>query len=172
MRAKYERDAMLACMPGADIPIRWSDGADDLGGALAVRVRVFCGEQGVPLDEEPDALDEVALHLVALSPCEDPQGSSVVATLRLLLDEEVARIGRVAVLAAWRGRGIASRMLALAVARAREEGHRRVRLAAQIRAKALYEHAGFSVESEPFQEAGIAHVWMGRPLAAPPGERG
>lgn len=162
---------MLAWMPGADIPIRWSDGADDLSGALAVRVRVFCGEQGVPLDEEPDALDEIALHLVALDPGDGGDRSGVVATLRLLLDEEVARIGRVAVLAGWRKRGIASRMLALAASRAREEGHRRVRLAAQIRAKGLYEHAGFSVESEPFQEAGIAHVWMGRRLADAPGGR-
>jgi predicted GNAT family N-acyltransferase len=161
---------MLACMPGADIPIRWSEGAEDLSGALAVRVRVFCGEQGVPLDEEPDALDAVALHLVALGRGDGSDGASVVATLRLLLDEEVARIGRVAVLAHWRGRGVASRMLALAVARAREEGRRRVRLAAQIRAKALYEHAGFSVESEPFEEAGIAHVWMGRLLAGPDGD--
>ncbi len=162
---------MLPGMPGADIPIRWSDGADDLSGALAVRVRVFCGEQGVPLDEEPDALDELALHLVALAPGDGGDSSSVVATLRLLLDEEVARIGRVAVLAEWRGRGIASRMLALAVARARQQGHRRVRLAAQIRAKALYEHAGFSVESEPFAEAGIEHVWMGRRLAGAAGDR-
>lgn len=162
---------MLAGMPGADIPIRWSEGAADLTGALAVRVRVFCGEQGVPLDEEPDALDELALHLVALGPGDGGDGSSVIATLRLLLGEEVARIGRVAVLADWRGRGIASRMLALAVARARQEGHRRVRLAAQIRAKALYEHAGFSVESEPFAEAGIEHVWMGRRLAGAAGDR-
>jgi predicted GNAT family N-acyltransferase len=162
---------MLACMSGDDIPIRWSSEPDELQGALAVRVRVFCGEQGVPRDEEPDALDAVALHLVALSPGDGPDGSSVVATLRLLPGEEVARIGRVAVLAPWRRRGVASRMLALAVARAREEGHARVRLAAQIRAKALYEHVGFSVESEPFDEAGIAHVWMGRSLADLPAAR-
>src|SRR6202042_3421512 len=123
------------------IPIRWSGGPDELAGAMAVRVQVFCGEQGVPPDEEPDALDDDALHLVALSPGDGLDGSSVVATLRLLLGEEVARIGRVAVLARWRRRGVASHMLALAVARARDEGHVRVRLAAQIRAKSLYERA-------------------------------
>jgi predicted GNAT family N-acyltransferase len=158
-------------MSVADIPIRWSSDPGELQAALAVRVHVFCGEQGVPREEEPDALDEVALHLVALSPGDGPDGSSVVATLRLLPGEQVARIGRVAVLAPWRRRGVASRMLALAVSRAREEGHERARLAAQISAKALYEHAGFSVESEPFDEAGIAHVWMGRALAEVPAAR-
>ncbi len=45
----------------------------------------------------------------------------------------------------------------------------RVRLAAQLVAVALYEQAGFAVESEQFEEAGIAHVWMGRSLAPPAG---
>jgi predicted GNAT family N-acyltransferase len=145
----------------ADVHIRWVDNADELSAALAVRVAVFCGEQGVPFDEERDPLDDDAAHLVALA----GDGERVVATLRLLAEGDTARIGRVAVLADWRRRGIASRMLALAVRRARDDGHARARLAAQIRAKALYEQAGFSVESAPFEEAGIAHVWMGQELA-------
>lgn len=148
-------------MSDEDVRIRWADGADDLSAALAVRVAVFCGEQGVPYEDERDPLDDDAAHLVALG----GDGEHVVATLRLLREDDTARIGRVAVLADWRHRGIASRMLALAVQRARQEGHARTRLAAQIRAKALYEKAGFSIESEPFDEAGIAHVWMGRELA-------
>jgi predicted GNAT family N-acyltransferase len=149
----------------ADIQIRWVDNADELSAALAVRVAVFCGEQGVPFDDERDPLDDDAAHLVALA----GDGQRVVATLRLLAENDAARIGRVAVLADWRRRGIASRMLALAVRRARDEGRARARLAAQIRAKALYEQAGFSVESEPFDEAGIAHVWMGQELAGKAG---
>lgn len=141
--------------------MRWAAGADDLNGALAVREEVFCGEQGVPHQEERDPLDDQALHLVALAPGD----GRVVATLRLLDEPDAARIGRVAVLAQWRHRGVASRMLALAVQRARREGHAKARLAAQIRAKALYEQAGFSVASEPFDDAGIPHVWMDRTLA-------
>jgi predicted GNAT family N-acyltransferase len=56
-------------------------------------------------------------------------------------------------------------MLDMALAAARERGCREARLAAQMQATGLYERAGFSVESDPFQEAGIAHVWMGRSLA-------
>jgi predicted GNAT family N-acyltransferase len=36
-----------------------------------------------------------------------------------------------------------------------------VRLASQLEARSVYERAGFAVESEPFEEAGIEHVWMG-----------
>ncbi|MGD0455571.1 MAG: GNAT family N-acetyltransferase [Solirubrobacteraceae bacterium] len=142
---------------GAEIPIRWARGSEDVRGAFAVRERVFCGEQGVPREQEIDARDEDALHLVAL----DPQGSRVIGTLRLLLDADSAKVGRVAVEREWRRRGIALRMLELALSAARERGCVRVRLAAQLEAVALYEQAGFAVESDLFEEAGIPHVWMG-----------
>jgi len=118
----------------------------------------------VPLEEEIDGLDDSAEHLVALAPVED--GERVIATLRLLVNGDSAKIGRVAVQRDWRRRGIAARMLQMALLRACERGCRRARLAAQLDAVALYEHAGFAVESEEFEEAGIPHVWMGRALAA------
>jgi predicted GNAT family N-acyltransferase len=140
-----------------EIPIRWALGPDDVRGAFAVRERVFCEEQGVPREEEIDERDEHALHLVAL----DPGASRVIGTLRLLCDADSAKVGRVAVEREWRRRGIAARMLAMALARARERGCSRVRLASQLEARSVYERAGFAVESEPFEEAGIEHVWMG-----------
>jgi predicted GNAT family N-acyltransferase len=148
----------------ADVPIRWASGAADLAGALAVREQVFCVEQGVPPSEELDELDEQALHLIAL----DVDGTHVIGTLRLLaLEGGVVKIGRVAVQREWRHRGIASQMLALALARARERGYEWARLASQVAATALYEQAGFAVEpGEPFDDAGIPHVWMSRRLTA------
>jgi predicted GNAT family N-acyltransferase len=131
-----------------------------VSGAFALREAVFYGEQNVPLQDELDELDRDAQHLVAL----DVDGS-VIGTLRLLSFGEEAKIGRVAVAAEMRRRGIASRMLEIALARAREQDFRRVRLAAQVAAVALYEQVGFAVESEPFEEAGIPHVWMGLTLS-------
>jgi predicted GNAT family N-acyltransferase len=144
------------------IVIRWAYGLADehLQAAFALREDVFHGEQNVPLDEELDELDRDAQHLVAL----DSDGR-VIGTLRLLSFGDEAKIGRVVVAAEWRRRGIASQMLQTALARARERRFQRVRLAAQIVAVALYEQAGFAVESEPFDEAGIAHVWMGLTLS-------
>jgi predicted GNAT family N-acyltransferase len=152
---------MFACVAPEQISYRWASGSRDFADALAIRVRVFCEEQGVPRDEEPDELDAHALHLLAL----DERGERAVGTLRLLIDGRDARIGRVAVEADERHRGIASQMLSLALGRARALGATNVRLAAQVAAVALYERAGFAVESEPFEEAGIPHVWMGLPVS-------
>jgi predicted GNAT family N-acyltransferase len=57
-------------------------------------------------------------------------------------------------------------MLAEALAEAQRRGCTRARLASQVEVVPLYERAGFAVESEVFEEAGIPHVWMGRPLGA------
>ena len=151
---------MLRRMADADerVTIRWARDAEDVSGAFTLREAVFYGEQKVPPQEELDELDRDAQHLVAL---ESDGGRRVIGTLRLLSFGEEAKIGRVAVAAEQRRRGIASRMLQIALARAREQGFRRVRLAAQLAAVALYEQAGFALESEPFEEAGIPHVWMG-----------
>lgn len=137
--------------------IRWAADATDMDGALAVREEVFCREQGVSREEEIDGRDDEALHLLALA----PHDGRVIGTLRLLIDAGTAKVGRVAVEREWRGRGIASRMLEIALARAREQGCVRARLAAQLTATGVYRRAGFEIESEVFEDAGIEHVWMG-----------
>ncbi len=150
-------------MATEEIHIRWASDPDDVPGAIAVRKQVFCHEQGVPVEEEIDGLDDDAEHLVALAPRDGRE--RVIGTVRLLVDGDTAKIGRVAVERDWRRRGIAARMLRMAILRARERGCRRARLAAQLDAVALYEQAGFVVESDEFEEAGIPHVWMGRTIA-------
>jgi predicted GNAT family N-acyltransferase len=139
--------------------LRWVTSAAEFEPALRLREEVFCREQGVPVTEERDGLDASAEHLLAVA-----GEGRVVGTLRLLRVGTVAKIGRVAVEADWRGRGIASRMLEAALALARTRGCREARLASQLTATGLYARAGFVVDSEPFEEAGIAHVWMGRAL--------
>lgn len=143
-----------------EVKVRWAQSAAEVEGAQSVREQVFCVEQGVPRSEEIDGLDEQALHLLAV--CWEGE---IIGTLRLLFAGDVAKIGRVAVERGWRGRGIASRMLSVALVAARRRGAREARLASQVAATGLYERAGFRVESEPFEEAGIAHVWMRRALS-------
>jgi predicted GNAT family N-acyltransferase len=147
-------------MSDTEIEVRWVAGEEEMRGAIAVREEVFCREQGVSRAEELDGRDEEARHVVALAPGD----GQVIGTARVLLAGADAKIGRVAVERAWRHRGVASRMLDLTLDGARECGCTRARLAAQIEAAALYERAGFVVESEPFEEAGIMHVWMGLAL--------
>ncbi|HEY4895547.1 MAG TPA: GNAT family N-acetyltransferase [Solirubrobacteraceae bacterium] len=149
-------------MAAEDIDVRWAEHEGDLGGALALREEVFCHEQGVPREEEIDGRDGDALHVVAV----ELGDGRVVGTVRLLIDAGTAKVGRVAVASPWRRRGIASRMLDMALDGARENGCNAARLAAQLQASELYARAGFAVESDVFEEAGMPHVWMGMRLNA------
>jgi predicted GNAT family N-acyltransferase len=146
----------------AALELDWAPPGEPPEQALSLRLRVFCEEQGVSREEELDGRDGDALHLIARAGA----GGPVVGTLRLLVDGDRAKIGRVAVEPARRRQGIALQMLRLALERAQELGCSRARLAAQVEAVELYRRAGFAVESEPFMEAGIEHVWMGRGLGS------
>jgi predicted GNAT family N-acyltransferase len=140
--------------------VRPARGADEVRAALVLRHEVFVVEQGVPLEEEIDAHDETdALHLVAVDDDE-----RVVATCRLVAEGETVKLGRMAVAASARGRGIASRLLAEGEARARALGARRIALAAQTGALALYERAGYTPYGERFMDAGIEHLMMEKRL--------
>jgi predicted GNAT family N-acyltransferase len=133
--------------------------ADEVRAALALRHEVFVVEQKVPLDEEVDEHDETALHLVAV------EGGAVVATCRVVLEGSTAKLGRVAVATTARRRGIASRLIDASETHARALGARRIVLAAQTGALALYERAGYAPYGERFLDAGIEHLMMEKALA-------
>ena len=144
--------------------VRPARDADEVRAALALRHEVFVVEQRVPLEEEIDAHDETdALHLVAVS-----EDGRVVATCRLVPEGETVKLGRMAVGASARRRGIASRLLAEGEARARALGARRIALAAQTGALGLYERAGYTAYGERFMDAGIEHLMMEKRLASEP----
>jgi predicted GNAT family N-acyltransferase len=127
------------------------------GEALAaVRRRVFVEEQGVPEALEWDEFDAVSTHWLAVLEDGTPVGCA-----RLLPD---GHIGRMAVLPAWRGRGIGQALLNAALDRARTRGVRIARLSAQTHAAGFYRRAGFAVEGDSYAEAGIPHVAMTKRL--------
>ncbi|MCY3820386.1 MAG: GNAT family N-acetyltransferase [Gammaproteobacteria bacterium] len=123
---------------------------------MAVRNAVFVDEQGVPPELESDGRDAEATHFLATNEAGNPVG-----TARLLAD---GQIGRIAVLPEFRRRGLARRLLGLAMDSARARGDRRVWLHAQHDATDLYLQAGFRFVGERFIEAGISHIGMERDL--------
>jgi predicted GNAT family N-acyltransferase len=139
--------------------VRPARDADEVRAALALRHEVFVVEQQVPLEEEVDAHDATALHLVAV------EDGAVVATCRLVMEGATAKLGRVAVAATARRRGIALRLLEESETHARALGARRIALAAQTGALALYERAGYTPYGERFLDAGIEHLMMEKALA-------
>lgn len=124
---------------------------------LAVRYAVFVDEQGVPKALEEDEHDQTALHLLARAPDGSPVG-----TARLLPD---GHIGRMAVLPAWRNRGLGSELLRRLIRIARQRGQSRLVLHAQCQAEPFYRRLGFIAEGEIFDEAGIDHRCMILPPA-------
>ncbi len=141
------------------IDVRPAAGREELDAALALRRAVFVGEQGVSVAEEVDGRDGKALHLVAIADGE------LVGTCRLLVDGERVKLGRMAVAAAARRRGVGLALLRAADAHARRLGGRRIVLGAQTQARSLYERAGYRAFGETFLDAGLEHVRMEKPLA-------
>jgi predicted GNAT family N-acyltransferase len=127
--------------------------------ALELRRRVYVDEQGVALEADRDGLDADALHIVAVD------DGRLVGTCRLVFDGGVARLGRMAVESAMRGRGLGAAILAAAERESRAAGAERIRLHAQTTARSLYERGGFEVRGDEFIEEGIPHVTMEKPLA-------
>lgn len=123
---------------------------------VQVRTEVFVREQAVPPALELDGRDAECAHVLACDAAGAPIGAG-----RLLPD---GQIGRMAVLAAWRGAGVGAALLAALVAEARRRGHRAAHLHAQAHARRFYERHGFEVEGEEYLEAGIPHVGMRRSL--------
>jgi len=128
---------------------RWPD---DRPALRQVRETVFVQEQGVPLALEWDADDTTAQHLLARDPAGLPIGTG-----RLLPD---GHIGRMAVLPAWRGRGVGTALLSGLLGAARARGLTQVILNAQCSAVPFYERLGFTAEGPIFDDADIPHRRM------------
>lgn len=137
-------------------PIDYAAGLAEL---RAVREKVFVQEQRVPIEEEWDALDPLCLHVIARDVAGVPIGTG-----RLTPEH---KIGRMAVLAGWRGRGVGDAMLGVLIDAARTRGWPSLSLNAQVSAEAFYARQGFIPHGERFQEAGIEHQAMRRVLQGP-----
>lgn len=118
----------------------------------AIREAVFISEQHVPKSLEWDASDPECTHVIAI----DDDGVSI-ATGRLVPD---GSIGRMAVLKAWRGRGVGNAIMEKLVDEARRNGFRSLKLSSQEHAVGFYQRHGFVAQGTPYMEAGIRHITM------------
>ncbi|MCB4456245.1 GNAT family N-acetyltransferase [Leisingera sp. McT4-56] len=130
---------------------------EDLKTCFALRHQVFVEEQGVPVEEEQDALDAAATHLLAL------QDGVPVGTARIVFNGNTAKIGRVCVLSSTRGTGLGAKLIEAAVDAARARpGITKAKLGAQIHALGFYEKLGFTAFGPVYDDAGIDHRDMVR----------
>jgi len=127
---------------------------------MALRRDVFVDEQGVDAGIEFDGLDPEAVHLAAVA------GGEILGVLRLIVDGDRVRLGRMAVRAERRSTGVGRRLAHAAIDCARRWGASEIYLHAQMQAVGFYAGVGFEQAGGEFEEAGIAHVPMRRVLAA------
>ncbi len=125
----------------------------------AVRETVFVQEQNVPAALERDAIDPECAHVLALDQDGRPIGTGRLTPQRT--------IGRMAVLKAWRGRGVGDALLRELLAWAAESGWPEVSLHAQLGALGFYEKHGFAAYGPEYDEAGIRHRSMRLELIRP-----
>jgi predicted GNAT family N-acyltransferase len=130
-------------------PASWQHDREQL---QHVRRRVFIEEQGVPEQEEWDAADPIAWHVLAIDGKRDAVGTG-----RL---EPCGKIGRVAVVDRCRGQGVGQAIMRCLVNQATDSGFEAVYLHAQTAAADFYRRLGFRAEGPVFEEVGIPHVRM------------
>jgi predicted GNAT family N-acyltransferase len=130
----------------------------DAAAIRSIRRHVFVEEQGIPENLEWDGRDADCCHVLAIAGTDE-----AVATGRLLAD---GRIGRMAVLREWRGRGVGSELLDRLQRCAQDRGLRRVYVHAQLEVAGFYSRAGFQAVGQPFTAAAIPHIEMTKLLGA------
>jgi predicted GNAT family N-acyltransferase len=135
-----------------DYRIEPADFQADREDLRAVRNAVFVDEQQIPPEIEWDELDLHSTHLIARDSRHTPIGAGRLTPER--------KIGRMAVLNAWRGRGVGRSLLAALLNEARKRGWPEVSLNAQVPVIGFYERFGFVKTGEIFMEAAIPHQAM------------
>lgn len=138
--------------------IRVADFVADRAAIRRIRFAVFVDEQQVPEDLELDDRDPLCIHLLVLSDDDEPVGTG-----RIDLDAS-GKIGRVAVVATERRRGVGTALMERFHGIAKQHGLDAVWCNAQVAAVPFYRQLGYRVASDRFDEAGIEHVRMERNL--------
>jgi predicted GNAT family N-acyltransferase len=147
----------------AAVRLRPASWQDDRAGIESVRRRVFIEEQAIPEADEWDDVDPRAQHVLAFWANRDAVGTGRV--------DPLGKIGRVAVLPQYRGRGIGAAIMGELVRLARDAGLDEVHLNAQASATGFYERLGFRPEGPEFDEVGIPHRRMRRRIERENDER-
>lgn len=151
-------------MINAGFRVEPADYTVDFADLRAVREPVFVVEQQVPIEEEWDDLDPQCRHVIARDAANRPIGTGRLTPER--------KIGRMAVLAEWRGKGVGDALMEALMDEARALGWPEISLNSQTHAMPFYARHGFEAFGDEFMEAGIPHRKMRKALGSPdPGRR-
>lgn len=143
--------------------MRRAESEQDVQRCLDIRRVVFIEGQNVPEHEEMDGLDGDCTHFLAFI---ERDGKAVASgTVRLrITDAGQAKLERLAVIGEARSQGLGRMLVSAVEAEATLAGHREVVLGAQLASLGFYERCGYVAEGPVFDDAGIDHRLMRRPM--------
>lgn len=127
--------------------------------ALLIRHTVFVEEQGFDSTLEVDQYDSIAFHFVAY------WNHKPVGVLRTFSKEEgILKVGRVAVLASFRGQKVGSKLMQYLVEWVKNKANnltcQKIELSSQIQVIPFYEQLNYKKEGNLFFEENILHQKM------------
>lgn len=129
------------------------------GKCLDIRFEVFVNEQNVPESEEVDQHEKDCKHFLVKIDDE------FVGTARFRpKSENTVKVERVAILKAYRGRGIGHDLMEHIHDAARVDGFTYAELGGQVQAVPFYKALGYEISSDIFLDAGIEHYMMKKSL--------
>ena len=129
----------------------------DYAWCVSIRTIVFVIGQNCPPEIEIDEFEDTCRHILGLD------GDTPCATARWRIYKDgVAKIERVAVLEAWRGKSVGNAVMLTIMADIMQQmpACKTMRLGAQDYAIPFYEKLGFKVVGDGFMDANIPHHWM------------
>ncbi len=136
------------------LQIKKADSQRDFIGLLQLRTQVFVLEQQVDINIEQDKRDFDAIHYVAI------KDNQIIGCLRILVESDHVKIGRVAVHKSARGHGIGKAMLCAIEEDPSVIEKGLIRIHSQYAAKDFYEKLGYVDNGQHDVEAGILHTMM------------
>lgn len=126
----------------------------DFSKVKMIRTAVFTREQGADADGEFDCYDDGAVFALLYD------GNEAVATARVVVTDKGYKIGRIAVLKQYRGKGLGSAVVRAVTQSAFDKGAQRVFVDAQNYAVPFYEKMGFKVSGSEITDRGLPHIPM------------
>jgi predicted GNAT family N-acyltransferase len=131
----------------------------DINEAISnIRREVFMEEQGISEKNEFEGGEDAYIHFCIFD------NSILIGYIRILINDSVLHVGRVAVKYQYRKQGVGKAIMIYAEEFGRNNGCTSVILNAQMQAKGFYSKLGYFVKGEVFKEAGIDHIQMAKSL--------
>ena len=123
-----------------------------------LRYKTFVLEQGIAYNDEFEGDEDSCIHCCLFLE------NVLIATARVGIEGDFARISRIAVKKEYRQQGKGTAIVRYAEKKAKELNKRSILIIAQVQARGFYEKLGYKAFGETFIDAGLPHLKMKKPL--------